>query len=334
MKMNEIPSSPNEQMLPYIKKRRSPLAKIVLLMSVAAIVIGCGVTLANKLGGENFFSKLFGAAKATSSSATKSTETTAEKNIYDFDVSSVPKGQHGIIPADLSCAAVGYDYVGGDGNIAVSADTSFTFQNGKIQVLIVNTHPYEAYTDEISASYGDDFSAVGGDKTVKELAQSMTLALAEKGIGTEYLDTGVTSNKNSYAEAKKKISEYLKDHTDILYIIDIHRDVLTDGGENLLRPITKHGDVVCAQMNFTVSKSAKNYESNLLLAAALAEKIKQISPSVLMPTEITGSVQNQDLAKAVVTLNIGTCGNSFSEASESAKLFTEALAFLAAGEER
>ena len=185
--MNQLPPSTDEQMMPYIKQtKRSGAARAVFLIAISAMIIaGAVLILKNTDSGKKLWSAFFGAKSSPSESTTTPEEMPQpQKNIYEFDYSAIPAGLHGIIPADLSALTLERKF-DNPSQIELTEETVYPekLSDGKVRVLIVNTHPYEAYQSEALTSYGDDFSATGGDTTVKELGQKLALMLIEHGIG-------------------------------------------------------------------------------------------------------------------------------------------------------
>lgn len=324
--MNDLPVAESEQMIPYIKERKkSGVSRIIFLFAIIGIVAAICITLLKSSGGNlsGLFGFLGGKESSTTTADKETTTSPSEKeDIYDYDISTLPEGKKAIIPADLSAEKQGKRYTS-DIDVSVS-DTSAALaktQTGKTSVLIICTHPYESYCNEKLLCYGDDFSAVGGENTVDALARELTVSLLGLGIGAEYLDLGITSAKNSYSKAKIKIEDYLKKHPDIVYVIDLHRGIESDSDGNLLSPITEKDGDIYAQISFSVGTENKSASKSLPSVNTLYEKISERFPSLLMPTQISEATLNQQLSPTVITLDIGTCANTYSSAENTAEFF-------------
>lgn len=318
--MNGNPTPESSELIPYIKERkRTGAQKIIFLIAIIGIIAAICITLIKSSGG--FLSGLFGKSAETTTSAPETTTSPSQKeNIYDYDPSAVPEGKKGVIPADLSAEKQGRRF-SSDGDI--SHDSSFLQKvtENKISVLIVCTHPYESYSESNLFSYGDDFYPIGGEATVDALARELTVSLLSLGVGAEYLDTGITSAKGSYAAAQEKIEDYLKTHPDIVYIIDLHRGVISDSNDNLLCPITEKDGDIYAQMSFTVGTVDGKPSESLPTVNALFDVISERFPSLIMPIETDDALICQQLAPTVITLEIGSCANTYSSAENTAKYF-------------
>lgn len=220
--------------------------------------------------------------------------------IYDFDAAKVPDGCAGIVPVDLS---------GGGEKAAPVAPVK---EAGK--VLVIATHPYEAYTGEVMTYAAADFSATGGEYTTAKVADFLASELRRLGIDAEYIDIGVSGGRESYAAAAEKIKKY---DGDVFCVIDVHRAALVDEKGNILRPITKSGDDTVAQVALVAAKECGKYETRLGNAAALAEKMNgKCERSALVVTK--SGVLNQDADAVFFTAEIGSVGNSYAETIRAA----------------
>lgn len=318
--MNGNPTPESEKLIPYIKERKKTGAqKIIFLIAVIGIVAAICITLTKSAGG--FFGGFFGRrTESTTSSPETTTSPSPEENIYDYDLSSVPEGKKGVIPADLSAGKQGKRF-SSESDISPASSPLKKVTENKISVLIVCAHPYESYAESNLLFYDDGFYPVGNENNVDSLARELTASLLSLGIGAEYLDTGITSAKGSYAAAQTKIGDYLKTHPDIVYIIDLHRAVISDSNGNLLSPVTQKDGKIYAQLGFVVGTTDGKPSKSLPTVNALFDIFSERFPSLSMPIETDASPLCQQLAPTVITLEIGSCTSTFSSAENTAKYF-------------
>ncbi len=318
--MNGNPTPESEKLIPYIKERKKTGAqKIIFLIAVIGIVAAICITLTKSAGG--FFGGFFGRhTESTTSSPETTTSPSHEENIYDYDLSSVPEGKKGVIPADLSAGKQGKRF-SSESDISPASSPLKKVTENKISVLIVCAHPYESYAESNLLFYDDGFYPVGNENNVDSLARELTASLLSLGIGAEYLDTGITSAKGSYAAAQTKIGDYLKTHPDIVYIIDLHRAVVSDSNGNLLSPVTQKDGKIYAQLGFVVGTTDGKPSKSLQTVNALFDIFSERFPSLSMPIETDASPLCQQLAPTVITLEIGSCTSTFSSAENTAKYF-------------
>ena len=317
--MNENPMRDGGQLVPYLKERkRSTVQKVIFLLAIVGIIAAICITLIKSDGG--FLGGFFKKGTETTTSAETTTAPT-KSDIYDYDSSVVPEGENGVIPADLSAAKQEKRFEANASSLTVDSSKLKKVSEGKVSVLIVCSHPYESYCKEKILSYGKDFCPVGGEETVDALARELTVSLLSLGVGAEYLDTGITSANGSYATAQAKITEYLRSHPDVVYVIDLHRAVISDSNDNLLCPITEKDGDIYAQMRFAVGTVGGKPSKSLPTVNALFDVISERFSSLIMPIEAADAPICQDLDPTVITLDIGSCANTYSSAENTAKYF-------------
>ncbi|MBR6049858.1 MAG: stage II sporulation protein P [Clostridia bacterium] len=281
---------------PHIRSKKATARRRAAIVAVlaATLIALCAVTFA--VGKDTFLSGLLN-KKAAAENAPH------VAGIYDFDAAKVPDGCVGIVPVDLS---------GGGEKVAPIAPVKAA---GK--VLVISTHPYEAYTGEVMTYASADFSATGGEYTTAKVADFLASELRRLGIDAEYIDVGVSGGRESYAAAAEKIKNY--SGGDVFCVIDVHRAALVDETGNILRPITKSDDIM-AQVALVAAKGCGKYETRLSNAAALAEKMNEkCEKSAIVVTR--DGVLNQDVDAVFFTAEIGSVGNGYAEAISAASAF-------------
>lgn len=334
-----LPVPVGETMSPYIKRRkrremRSLTRFLALLLAVVLLV--ALVFCLGKLGVFSFLGAWFGAPAETTGDTTGNTtpeETTT--GLYDFDYEKLSEGAFAIVPCDLSARAAGLlfdnrtDYV----PEAIVPRALSAVAGDKVTVLVVNTHPYEAYSAEDSYEYTDGsyVNSEDREKTVAAVADAFIASLAKSGIQAVYVDVPTTSGRNSYTAAYEALTSALAEYPDVMYIVDIQRDILLDEDGNMQRPVTYGTDGAMAQMRLVVGTDAdgaayEDWESGAAASLFLAERMTAAYPSLMMPTEISTSRLNQHLPATVFTVEIGACGNRLEEAVRTARAFGEVLA--------
>ncbi len=302
---------------PYIKqrsRRKSGVGRFAFLMLTVLCIAGlCTVYLGRNDGRFAFLfrGKTDKTTERTTSAATaESTFGTTQK---DEEVKTV----------DLSAAAQGERYENKSG---YALDGGFTVSLAKIgegSVLFVATRGYEGYAES-----GSGVSYKG--KNTAALAALMAAEMQRRGIKAEFFDV-CPDGDYSYENAYKKISAYLSEHDDVKYIIDISREVLCGSNGDLLRPAAAFDGERYAQMRLAVGTDAgggahPGWRTRLMQADAVFDMMSVKYSSLMMPTLVSRARLNQHLPRCTLTLRIGSLGNSFAEAENSAKLFADAFA--------
>lgn len=261
--------------------------------------------------------------------------------LYSFDYSKVPSGAYPIIPTDLGAAS----------DTDLKNDTTYTVDMQAISkaaklreaeilpeeplVLIVHTHGTESFSAEDSICYGEDFNNPRSEdvsKNIVAVGKTLAEALNKKGIPTIHCET--MHDKESYISAYERSAEsiqhYLEKYPSIRYVFDVHRDSLIRSDLTKLRPVTLRGGKPCAQLMMIVGSDEKgageyDWENNLVLAEAIQQHLYADTLGVPRQLYLRGASYNQQYAKYGLLLEIGSCGNSLSEAQEAALAFADAF---------
>ena len=262
-------------------------------------------------------------------------------DLYSFDYSKVPSGAYPIIPTDLSA----------DSAADLKNDTTYNVEMQEISkaaklraaeaitseplVLIVHTHGTESFSAEDSICYGEDFNHPRSEnvsENIVAVGETLCEALNKKGIPTIHCET--MHDKESYISAYQRSAEsiqyYLEKYPSIQYVFDVHRDSLIRSDLTKLRPVTLKNGNPCAQLMIIIGSDEKgageyDWESNLVLAEAIQQHLCDDTLGVPRQLYLRGASYNQQYAKYGLLLEIGSCGNSLSEANEAALAFADAF---------
>lgn len=261
--------------------------------------------------------------------------------LYSFDYSKVPSGAYPIIPTDLS--TVSATDLKNDTTYAVDMQEiskaaklrAAEFIPDEPLVLIVHTHGTESFSAEDSICYGDNFNNPRSEdvsENIVAVGETLCEALNKKGIPTIHCET--MHDKESYISAYERSAEsiqyYLQKYPSIRYVFDVHRDSLIRSDLTKLRPVTLRGGKPCAQLMMIVGSDEKgageyDWKSNLILAEAIQQHLCGDTLGVPRQLYLRGASYNQQYAKYGLLLEIGSCGNSLSEAKEAALAFADAF---------
>ena len=302
---------------PYIKqrsRRKNGVGRLAFLILTVLCVAGlCTVYMGRNDGRFAFLFR---------GKADKTTENTTSAATTESTIGTAQKDD-GAKTADLSAAAQGERYENKSGYGLDSGFTASLSKIGEGSVLFVATRGYEGYAES-----GSGVSYKG--KNTATLAALMAAEMQRHGIKAEFLDV-CPDGDYSYENAYKKISAYLSEHDDVKYIIDISREALCGSGGELLRPAATLDGERYAQMRLAVGTDAgggahPGWRTRLMQADAVFDMMSGKYPSLMMPTLISRARLNQHLPRCTLTLRIGSLGNCFAEAENSAQLFADAFA--------
>ena len=267
--------------------------------------------------------------------------------LYEYDLSIVPDGLYPIIPYDLSRES--------DGELKLFNDTSLdidlnelknrettveasVFSHDEPTVLIIHTHGTEAYSEEGVLGYSDTYNIPRSHdvtKNVIAIGRYMVKVFEENGVSAIHCDImhDAESYLGAYSRSAETIKRYIAKYPSIKYVFDIHRDSILLEDKTKTRPITIANGKVAAQI-MTVAGSNElgtyhpDWEKNLVFAAKLQESLNENYLGLARSVCLRGSSYNQELAPCSLLFEVGSCGNTLSEAMISAELLTIELSNL------
>ena len=117
----------------------------------------------------------------------------------------------------------------------------------------------------------------------------------------------------------------------ISFVLDIHRDAISDGQGNMYKVVSNVAGVNAAQMTFVIGTDGGGLEhpqwrENLKLAAAVQQNLLEDYPTLMRPITVRNSRYNQHVTTGSLLVEMGAAGNSLDEALLSARLLGQALA--------
>lgn len=271
-------------------------------------------------------------------------------DIYAFDASAVPDDEYPIVPTDMSTVfATTEPYI--SNATSLSPDISSLYfesyplppadelaKEGEPIVLIIHTHGTEAYSDEDSISYSNSNSAPRSsdtEKNVVSVGKVMSNILTERGVSNIHCTImhDKESYKDSYSRAAETIKEYLKKYPSIKYVFDVHRDSIVKSNGEKVRPIFEHNGEKVAQVMSVVGTNElganfPDWEKNLNIALKLHSLMEEKYGNASRPINLRGAAFNEHFSEAALLLEVGSCGNTLSEAKAAGVLLADTLADL------
>ncbi len=197
------------------------------------------------------------------------------------------------------------------------------------QVLIVHTHGSEAYTQSGADTYveSDPYRTEDKSQNIIKVGDVLAEALEAEGLSVihdrEIYD--YPSYTGSYSRSGKAVEQYLAKYPSIAVVIDLHRDAL-GSGDTVYKTMaqTPLGD--CAQVMLLVGTGENglyhpDWEENLKLALCLQKSMEETYPSLARPLSVKSERYNQHLSTGAIIVEVGSTGNTLSEAMTAVKLF-------------
>ncbi len=205
----------------------------------------------------------------------------------------------------------------------------------KPKVLIVHTHGTEGFTSVDSDRYPkSELSPRTTDttKNVVGLGTELTDALNSYGIPTVHCEImhDEKSFLSAYSQSAKSIAEYIEKYPSIEYVIDLHRDSIVRTTNEKIKPAAEICGEKTAQIMFVIGTddggaSHPEWRKNLTAALTIQKRIAEDYPSLVRPLNLRASRFNQQFTQGSFILEVGSCGNTYEEASRAVKLFASAF---------
>lgn len=210
----------------------------------------------------------------------------------------------------------------------------FSAEEGEPLILIVHTHATEAYTPVEGEEYipDGDYSTLDTAHNVVRVGQAMADRLNENGILTLHDTTlnDVPGYNDAYERMAEVIGNYLREYPSICMVIDLHRDSIeTDDGEELALSVELDGKSA-AQLLFVMGTDIAgmehpNWRGNLGFALRLQSYCQSKAPGLFRELSLRTQRYNEHLTPYSVLLEVGSAGNTLSEAITGAEYFADRL---------
>lgn len=200
------------------------------------------------------------------------------------------------------------------------------------QVLIMHTHGTEAYTPAPGETYeeSDPYRTTDGSHSVVRVGDALASALEECGLRVIH-DRSLydyPSYAGSYERSGAAVERWLSAYPGIAVVIDVHRDAVGDR-QVVYKTLASLSGESPAQVMLVVGTGENGlahplWRDNLRLALALQDAAQAASPGLVRPLRLVKERYNQQLTTGSLILEVGTNGNTLSEACRAAELFGRA----------
>ena len=209
------------------------------------------------------------------------------------------------------------------------------------QILIIHTHGTEAYLPAAGEEYtpSDPYRTTDPERSVIRVGDALCSALEEYGLRVLHDRTlyDYPSYAGSYERAAASIEAYLAEYPDIALVLDVHRDAI--GDESTVYKTCAAGSgtaqvmLVCGTDEYLEHPL---WRENLKLALAMQAAATSANGALMRPIHLAPERYNQQYTTGSLIIEVGTNGNTLSEALAAAELFGRAagemLASLAAAD--
>lgn len=228
-----------------------------------------------------------------------------------------------------------------------SYPVSTSFQSSKASsseenpvVLIIHTHGTEGYADEDAVSLNANNMPRSRDIENNVVAVGAVLAqkLVSNGIPTVHCQ--IMHDEQSYLEAYTKAKEtilyYISKYPSIKYVFDIHRDAIINSNNEVIKGTADISGMPTAQIMFVVGTNENgadhpNWTTNLTVAVKAQYRLNQKYANIARPINLRGPSFNEQYTPGSLLIEIGSCGNTLTEAKNAALLLGDTLSELILG---
>ena len=203
------------------------------------------------------------------------------------------------------------------------------------QVLILHTHGSEAYTMPPGLEYEPTSECRTTDCTCNVVRVGDELAGVLEAAGLTVVHDTTLHDYPEYSGAYDRslttAKAYLEQYPSIQFILDVHRDAISDGNGGMYKVVSDVAGQNAAQLSFVVGTDGGGlkhplWQENLKLAAAITQCLAEDYPTLMRPITVRNSRYNQHLTTGTLLVEVGAAGNSLDEALLSARLLGNALA--------
>jgi stage II sporulation protein P len=203
------------------------------------------------------------------------------------------------------------------------------FSAASPEVLIIHTHGTEGYSDSAFTNY----RTCDTSKNVVAVGRKLKSALENQGVAVLHCEEMFDKDSyiKSYSKSFAAVSEYLSKYPSIKYVIDLHRDAVSDGNGGYARLVCKNDGEALAQLMLVIGTDEagakhKNWAQNLRVAAEIQKDLFEENSGIVRPINLRKASFNQQLLPGYFILEAGNCGNDLSEVISSMNVFAKSFA--------
>ncbi len=217
----------------------------------------------------------------------------------------------------------------------LSEPLKFDMQGDGPKVLIIHTHATESYSPEGADTYNSVESdrSLDEEKNMLKVGEAAKAVFEEKGIEVIH-DKTLHDHPNfngSYENSRQTVERYLSEYPSICIVLDLHRDAFVYEDGSKAKFVTEVDGEKAAQLMFVVGTDAGGLEhphwrENMKLALKLQSSISQKHPTLMRGVNLRKERFNGHTTYGSLIIEVGSSGNSLSEAVRGATYGASAIA--------
>ena len=205
-------------------------------------------------------------------------------------------------------------------------------------VLILHSHGTESYEKEGSYTETSPYRTLDTGYNMVSVGDRVAELLEAGGIRVIHDRTlhDYPSYNSAYGNARQAIGDTLAENPGICLVLDLHRDAAEDAsGNQKVSTVTIDGESTANLMlvmgSDKGSLSYPHWEKNLSLAVKLQAQLEQMYPGLCKPIKLGTNRYNQDLSTGALLVEVGTAGNTHTQALAAAEYLAQGILALANG---
>lgn len=207
----------------------------------------------------------------------------------------------------------------------------FKIDGDEPQVLVMHTHTTECYDgDQMN---GETERNTDDTLNVVAVGEEICRILEENGIKTLHDKTyhDYPSYQGSYTRALSTVESQLKANPSIKIVLDVHRDAFIYPDGSKLKVECEQNGVSSSQVMLVVGSDSmglwhENWRENLKFAAKIQNAANIMYPGLMRPINLRTERFNGHTTNGSLILEVGSNGNTLSQAKEGGKYVARAIA--------
>ncbi len=205
--------------------------------------------------------------------------------------------------------------------------------NGPL-VLVIHSHTTEAYTPDEKDSYSpsDPYRTLDPEENMIRVGNVLCEVLESHGISTLHDETlyDYPNYNNAYSRSMAAIEAWLEEYPTISVVLDLHRDAIEYADGTAYRTQAAIEDEESAQVLILCGTDSSglyhpHWQENLSFAFTLQSHMDAEYPGLSRPLKISQYRYNMQATTGSLLIEIGSHGNTMSEALKAAECFAEVL---------
>lgn len=215
--------------------------------------------------------------------------------------------------------------------------TTMELSGQQPQILIIHSHTTEAYSDSDGLTYTatSPYRTLDETRNMLAVGDALAQALEQQGVAVlhdrsvhDYPDYNV-----SYWSSLQSIRWWQQQYPQIQMVIDIHRDAVEDEQGRAVALCSEQQGEQMARLMLVVGTDEgglehPNWQENLANALKLQSVLMGEYPGLCRNLDLRTERFNQHVAPGAILVEVGTNGNTLTQAKASVRLLADAVAKL------